>query len=372
MMMGFNDFCASAQNSKKRPRQTIYLAANHQSLKQATDELLGNANDSHSSDDERAHRRTGGGSANGTSNLPTSVGKSWSASGGADDEDDFVGDRDLLECGDDYTEEDELDHSYDQPPVDFTLVQPHKRRVSIAAHKEAEERNVRTMRSCLNLIRSLLADDEVSGALDDDDPGSGVPADIRAQLQRQVLAQLEQDEFKSHCAFAAAVRTVLEGAREHAKARGLPSEGLQLFAESFEDKYHVVADQAQHEEEEATRRFLPRPLPEMPQRRLDNWCIIDDKGIYLAPWHGAHACAPGVSVCVCACKRAHGCAGVRACVRVRVFTCSPYHELEGTPNTNPFATNPNRTRRGLWDPGCATETAAWRQEIRRRRHTQRG
>jgi hypothetical protein len=32
--MGFNEFCASAQNSKKRPRQTIHLSGTGLSLKQ--------------------------------------------------------------------------------------------------------------------------------------------------------------------------------------------------------------------------------------------------------------------------------------------------------------------------------------------------
>ncbi len=33
-LMGFNEFCASAQNSKKRPRQTIHMAGTGLSLKQ--------------------------------------------------------------------------------------------------------------------------------------------------------------------------------------------------------------------------------------------------------------------------------------------------------------------------------------------------
>ncbi len=33
-LMGFNEFCASAQNSKKRPRQTIHLSGTGLSLKQ--------------------------------------------------------------------------------------------------------------------------------------------------------------------------------------------------------------------------------------------------------------------------------------------------------------------------------------------------
>ena len=33
-LMGFNEFCASAQNSKKRPRQTIHLSGPGLSLKQ--------------------------------------------------------------------------------------------------------------------------------------------------------------------------------------------------------------------------------------------------------------------------------------------------------------------------------------------------
>ena len=33
-LMGFNEFCASAQNSKKRPRQTIHMSFTGLSLKQ--------------------------------------------------------------------------------------------------------------------------------------------------------------------------------------------------------------------------------------------------------------------------------------------------------------------------------------------------
>ena len=61
-----------------------------------------------------------------------------------------------------------------------------------------------------------------------------------------------------------------------------------------EQKYLAVADQIQEEEEEATRRLLPSPLNNTPQRLLEGWCIIDHKGAYLAPWHAVrHVCVYG-------------------------------------------------------------------------------
>jgi hypothetical protein len=46
-------------------------------------------------------------------------------------------------------------------------------------------------------------------------------------------------------------------------------------------------------DELAVCRFLPRPLHEMPQRGLQGWCIMDNTGQYLAPWHASHASSPG-------------------------------------------------------------------------------
>jgi uncharacterized membrane protein YgcG len=145
-LMGFNEFCASAQNSKKRPRQTIHMAGTGLSLKQVrgsgsvghgatahpqcaqrgpvcvcvcvrararaepclttlarqtTDEILGLAaqgQDSSSSDDEGRQRpgsttgsggRAGGSGASHDSKRP----KTSHASPGGDA---FVGDLDLL------------------------------------------------------------------------------------------------------------------------------------------------------------------------------------------------------------------------------------------------------------------------------------
>jgi hypothetical protein len=57
-----------------------------------------------------------------------------------------------------YKPESEIDHSYDQPPVDFTQVLPGKRRISPAAQKEAHERRARALRTCLNVLKILLLD----------------------------------------------------------------------------------------------------------------------------------------------------------------------------------------------------------------------
>ena len=162
--MGFNDFCASANNSKKRPRQAIHLVRSGISLKQATDEILGKSaqgNESSSSDEDRAQRRTssGGGSlgAGPSANGHSSDSKRPKVGAKTSGTDDFVGNRELLQSAE-YKPESEIDHTYDQPPVDFTQVLPGKRRISPAAQKEAHERRARALRTCLNVLKILLLD----------------------------------------------------------------------------------------------------------------------------------------------------------------------------------------------------------------------
>ena len=108
-----------------------------------------------------------------------------------------------------------------------------------------------------------------------------------------VRAQLDENALATQADFACAVRKALspgaEGEEEEQGAAQARKEVLQLF----EDKYCVLADEADLAEEQAVCRFLPRPLDEMPQRLLQEWCILDNKGLYLAPWHASHALSPG-------------------------------------------------------------------------------
>jgi hypothetical protein len=91
--------------------------------------------------EERAHRRNssgagGGGPLNGhgyDGKRANSGAAANSAAGArARPGGDFVGDCELLKNVEDYKNEDELDHSFDQPPTDFTFVLAGKRRLTAA------------------------------------------------------------------------------------------------------------------------------------------------------------------------------------------------------------------------------------------------
>jgi len=118
-----------------------------------------------------------------------------------------------------------------------------------------------------------------------------------------IKGRLDQDELPTHADFARAIRKALSPCTEEEEEEGKGKGGEQarkegeqarkLVLELFEEKYRLLADEVQLADELAVCRFLPRPLHEMPQRRLQGWCIMDNKGQYLAPWHASHASSPG-------------------------------------------------------------------------------
>jgi hypothetical protein len=109
-----------------------------------------------------------------------------------------------------------------------------------------------------------------------------------------IKGRLDQDELPTHADFARAIRKALSLCTGEEEEEGKGGEqASKLVLELFEEKYRVLADQVQLADELAVCRFLPRPLHEMPQRRLQGWCIMDNKGQYLAPWHASHASSPG-------------------------------------------------------------------------------
>ena len=281
-LMGFNDFCASAQNSKKRPRQTIYIAETGLSLKQTCEEILGgHESGGISSDDERSSHRAG---ASGILFAHKSARVC-----AREEEEEFEGDVDLLDGGE-HADEEEVTCAYDMPPVDLTVLLPAKRRVSIAAHKDAAARRARALRACLGLLTDLIVSD-VAAPFQEDDEFLGLAT---------LKVQLENNEFHSHSDFAQGMRQMIQEEQEkagddaHDVVQGRSRKAsLQLLSDCFEDRYLTIADQAQLDEEESSSRLLPRPLDRMPQRLLETWSIIDKKGAFLPPWHGNDALAPG-------------------------------------------------------------------------------
>jgi len=294
-----NEFCKVAQNTLKRPREAIRLHKTGRSIKQTTDRILEHhGHDLSSSDDDGNQSRHASNPGSG------GRGKEGKEGGEAEGEETEDRDEELVQCIEDYTPESEVDHAYNQPRVDLTLLLPAKRRTSVAAQKAEDERMQGALAACLDLLHELLSDEVCPPVIRAEESGGGRLEGIRTRL--------ENKQYATHAAFASDVQAALERQRQVLASTGREAgkagegaaaeeaagdggatvaqqrEEVDTFLFVFEKKYQAIADQTQREEEEMRRHTLPRPLNEMPQRHVEDWAILDEEGRYLAPWHATY------------------------------------------------------------------------------------
>jgi len=314
-VMGLNDFCASAQNSKKRPRDCVRLADSGMSLKQATESMIGVLPPAAP---KKAEGQRGNGKSGDAANLAEDREDESSddnSSVKSDDEKEpshpEVEEKaaavvkkkesklviskcpELLASSHLYKSEEEVGHEYDRAKVDFTLVLP------CASNKgnqsAAQEKHVLDMKLCLNMLKMIM--NHKFGPLFCEPFRTAQESDVKKRVSQpidliRIKENLEEGRYQDPSEFSAHVRLIFHNAKLLYPQGSAMLDCADSVSQLFESKFDSIESHAVKENAETFKK-LPAELKDVPQRFLDCWFIMDSNGEFLAPWHAGDASQPG-------------------------------------------------------------------------------
>ncbi|KAJ1490853.1 hypothetical protein T484DRAFT_1776423 [Baffinella frigidus] len=304
-LMGLNDFCASASNTKKRPRECVHVVSTGLSLAKTMEVLWSVQGDGvDGGGDEMDDPEAGpSGDAEGGSALKKQRVNGHAASdmGGAAGNDagyssdgeraELNASQELMDDAATFEGEDSVAAEFDQPKVNFTSVMALCNKESAREAQERIGREAETFKNCLEAVKQVMMDRDAA-MVSQHGPPSADDSTAEPKTLAAIKATLEVGGYPHHMIFAADMRLTFRAALTVHDSPD-DTENLERLGEVFEELYDAICLRARQREEAAVVKALPPGAKEAAQRELNAWAIIDSKGAFLAPWHAGEALSPG-------------------------------------------------------------------------------
>eukprot|EP00960_Hanusia_phi_P031022 749019-Hanusia_phi.AAC.4 len=239
-VMGLNDFCASAQNSKKRPRDCVRLADTGLSLKQTTESMIGVLSPSVPKKAEgKGNGKLGDGTTNnlveereeeeeeeedGTSSVKSDNDKEPShveveekaATVVKKKESKLIISKcpELLATSHLYKTEEEVGQEFDRAKVDFTVAMPCAS--TKGSQSVAQEKHMLDMKLCLNTLKMVM--NHKFGPLFCEPFRTAQESDVKKRVARpvdliKIKENLEEGRYQDPSEFSADVRLIFQNAK---------------------------------------------------------------------------------------------------------------------------------------------------------------
>ena len=275
--MGFNEFCATASNTKKRPRENVYFVRTDRSLAYTAEQLVGPP--------PEVAPKPGASAASAAKSTPGK--KKKKNDPGAAAHQPLA--RAVFQASQSHESNDETFTMFDQDKIDFTPVMAEDRQSDLTKAKHARE-----MTKCKNILKVLL--NHRHGWIFAEPVDISMAPDYLEKISQpmdlgSIKNKMENGAYNTHQEFAADVRLVWSNAMTYNVPGHDVYETAQTLSENFEARYAVVI--ADSVAEEVELNSIPESLAHVPQRHLDEWVVFDENGNFIPPWYGSDARFPG-------------------------------------------------------------------------------